>query len=381
MKRLIAGLALLSLASPVAAGQFGGLDQALKKAQEQKQKYDDLTFTDDEEREIGGTVSERLRARFGVAQDPAVHRYVTLVGTLLTQASSRAKLPWTFIVLDTDGVNAFASPGGFIHITRGALGLIGNEAELAGVLAHEVAHVTSRHTINAIRKNRLVALGAKEAMKNRSQVLEQVANGVYEQVLENSFDRGDEREADEVAVALSRKAGYAPGALADFLARLAERNKDQAERNGLFASHPETTERVAKVRQLGGAARTPLVDARYKATVKFQPVAITSIATVTDGAAGLTGSSSGSRGQSEKNGGTSGEKPEETAKPESRPRGFGLSGLKKGVAQEKPSGQVAASGGARGVGPDRAAKGGSNPSIVAVTVSASEIEAFRKGVA
>src|SRR6476646_4643497 len=71
------------------------------------------------------------------AQKVPVHKYVTLVGSVLAKESERPSLPWTFIVLDTDGVNAFASPGGIIHITRGALGLITSEAELAGVLAHE----------------------------------------------------------------------------------------------------------------------------------------------------------------------------------------------------------------------------------------------------
>ena len=88
-----------------------------------------------------------MRARYGVVQDAAVHRYVTLVGTLLAKTSTRPNLPFKFIVLDTDGVNAFAAPGGFIHITRGALALMASEAELAGVLAHEIIHVTEKHTI------------------------------------------------------------------------------------------------------------------------------------------------------------------------------------------------------------------------------------------
>src|SRR5688572_28278410 len=82
-----------------------------------------LKLTEEEERQLGSDVSAQLREKYGVVQDANVHRYVTLVGTLLTQRSSRPNLRWTFIVLDTDGVNAFAAPGGFVHITRGALGL------------------------------------------------------------------------------------------------------------------------------------------------------------------------------------------------------------------------------------------------------------------
>ena len=172
--------------SATAHAQLGGLGGALRGAQralDAKKAFDDLTFTADEEHTIGEAVSQRVRARFGVVQDPAVHRYVTLVGLSLARQSSRPTLPWTFIVLDTDGVNAFASPGGFVHITRGALGLIRNEAELAGVLGHEIGHVTRKHTINALRKSQAVKLGT-EATSSRASFLGAVATRVYENVLE-----------------------------------------------------------------------------------------------------------------------------------------------------------------------------------------------------
>ena len=107
----------------------------------------DLTFSEAEEQQLGSEISTKIRDRYGVVQDRAVHKYVTLVGSVLASASSRPNLKWTFVVLDTDGVNAFAAPGGFVHITRGALALIQNEAELADVLAHEIGHVTEKHTL------------------------------------------------------------------------------------------------------------------------------------------------------------------------------------------------------------------------------------------
>ena len=109
---------------------------------------------------MGQDISAKLRERFGVVQDRAVHKYVTLVGTAVASMSDKANKPWTFVVLDTDGINAFAAPGGFIHITKGALALIKNEAELADVLAHEIVHVTKDHTINAIRKSKTINLAA-----------------------------------------------------------------------------------------------------------------------------------------------------------------------------------------------------------------------------
>ena len=362
-------VAMLAASSPAYA-QFSGIINKAQKAQEQKQKFDDLNVTEDEEIAIGADVSLKIRQRFGVVQDPAVHKYVTLVGTLVALQTERPKLPWTFIVLDTDGVNAFASPGGFVHITRGALGLIKNEAELAAVLGHEMTHVAHKHTVNAIRKGKAVELGTSATLSNRGLFLDKLANKAYEMVLENSFDRGDELDADTGSIALSQKLGYVPGSLADFLTRLDERNKDQAEQNGLFASHPATKERIEKVRKAAPAAGA-LVAARYTTTIKYQPTEITKVAVVTEGSAGLTGS-------------TTDKKDDQAAaakKEEPKKGGFGLGALKQTVAPEKQSSQVSASGGARGVGPDRLAKGGSNPNPVKVTVSAAELDAFKKGIA
>jgi len=365
MKKTLVVLAVLALSSPAYA-QFGGIGGAVKRAQQvqdTKKKIDDLTFTEEEEQTIGLDVSQKVRQRFGVVQDPAVHKYVSLVGTTVAKQSERPDLPWTFIVLDTDGVNAFASPGGYVHITRGALGLIDNEAELAGVLGHEIGHVVRKHTINALRKNSAVQLGAGAASE-RSALLATVGNAVYSNVLENAYDRGDELDADRVGIDLPSKAGYSAGGLASFLTRLDERNKDQAEKNGLFASHPDTKERIDKAAALAKASKnSAMAQARYKSNIKYQPADITAIAVVADGASGLTGST----------------KPEEK-KEEPKKKGFGLAAMKPSVGAEKQSTQVSASGGARGVGPDRAAKGGSNPALVKTNVSAAELTEFKKGI-
>src|SRR5262249_10579305 len=111
-------------------------------------------------RQIGDDVSVKIRDRFGVVQDPAIHKYVTLIGTTLARQSERPDLNWTFIVLDTDGVNAFASPGGLVHVTRGALALAKNEAEVAAVIGHEIGHIAHKHTVNAIKKGKAVQLGS-----------------------------------------------------------------------------------------------------------------------------------------------------------------------------------------------------------------------------
>ena len=366
MRVCVIVIALVATSAPAFA-QLGGLGRRVQQAQERKQQLDELNITEAEEIALGADVSLKIRTRFGVVQDPAVHKYVALVGTMLSEQTTRPKLPWTFIVLDTDGVNAFAAPGGYVHITRGALALIKSEAELAGVMGHEVAHVAQKHTVNAIRKSKGVQIGASETASNRAAFLDELVNRAYEMVLENSFDRGDELDADKEGIILAQKAGYAGTGLSEFLARLAERNKGQAEKNGLFASHPETQERIGKVKQLAGSKPGALVAARYTSAIKYQPTDLTKVAVVIEGSAGVTGGG------------------KETAKPapqkqEPAKKGFGLGSLTKSVTGEKQSQQVAASGGARGVGADRLAKGGDNPNPVKVALSPADVAAFRKGI-
>jgi adenylate cyclase len=334
---------LLALAAPAFAQLPGKLSGLAKKAEKVKDAAGSLIFTDKEEQELGQQVSDQLRLRFGVVQDKAVHKYVTLVGSVLAKASSRPQLPWKFIVLDTDGVNAYAAPGGFIHITRGALSLLQNESELADMLGHEISHVTEQHTIKAIRQGNAVKLGADAT---RSQVLSAVADKSYEIVFEGAYDRGQELDADEHGIALANKAGYAPGGLASFLTRLDERNKDNPDRNGLFASHPATKERIDKLgKQISSQKLTAsaLVAARFKAAISYKPVPLAAVTVTSNSKLGLSKMAA--------------------------------------LGGEKKSSSTVASAGARGGVQDRDAKGGSNPAIVAVTVSASEIADFAKGIA
>jgi len=373
--KTLATLAMLAMAAQAHA-QLGGILNKAQKIQEGKSKFDDLNVSEEEERKIGEDVSAKIRQRFGVVQDPAIHKYVTLVGKTLAEHSERPALAWTFIVLDTDGVNAFASPGGIVHITRGALGLITNEAELAGVLAHEIGHVAHKHAVNAIRKNKAVQLGTNETLSSRGPFLDKIAGKAYDIVLENKFDRNDEMDSDRVSLTLAEKAGYAPGKLADFLVRLDERNKDQPAANGLFASHPDTQARIDAIRKLAGTKAGAIVEARYKANVKYKPTPVTAIATVEDGASGLTGSTAAKSDKKD-----TAKKDEAKKEEEPKKKGFGLGGLKQAVSGERQSTQVSASGGSRGVGPDRAAKGGGNPAIVRATASAAELAEFKKGIA
>ncbi len=360
-RSIIAVVCAVALAAPslAAAEQLGKLGGALKRAQQ----FKDVEMSDAEEAQLGAEVSTRIRARYGVVQNQAVHRYVTLVGTALAQASSKPALAWKFIVLDTDAVNAFASPGGFVHITKGALANLKDESELAGVLAHEIIHVTDKHTIRAIQKGKLVQMGADETVAGNNALMGKLADKAYE-VIEQGFGRGEELEADEKGVVLANTVGYAPQGMNGFLTMLVERNKNaQPAKNGLFASHPETKERMDKMtRQIASAklTSTATVAERYASTITFKPVDVAEIATIEAGSAGAAGA---------------------TAKPpaeEPKKKG-GLMGALRPGGGERKSAQVTGSGAARGAGgEDRLAKGGSNPALVAVTVSAADVAAFKK---
>jgi predicted Zn-dependent protease len=228
---------------------------------------------------------------------------------------------------------------------------------LADVLGHEIIHITKKHTLRAIQKAKSVSAAAGAT---RQQFIESVANKGYEFVIENQFDQSEEGESDKEGVTLANTAGYAPGGLAGFLTRLADRNKGLKERSGLFASHRDTQtrlnalERVIKSGKLTAAA---LVTARYDQAIDFTLLPVDQIP---QGGASTSGGSSSSSGRT----GGSG--------------ALGLGGLNP-LASSKSSGAVS-SAASRGVNPDRDAKGGPNKGLVVITVTAAEIAEFRKGI-
>jgi len=347
-------------------GQIGKGVSIAKKANDVR----DLQMTDAEEQQLGAAVSERIRTRYGVVQDAAVHKYLALVGGALAQGSTRPALPWTFIVLDTDGVNAFAAPGGFVHVTRGTLALVKNESELAGVLAHEIVHVTEKHTVKSIQKSKAVQMGAAETLSGSAGLMEKAVTATYDNIVERGFGRAEENESDEAGVVLANKTGYAPQGLSAFLTTLKERNKASTEKRGLFASHPEMQERLDRLaKQIASQklAATATLEARYKKNITYKPVPVTAIATVEAGAAGLAGEEK-----------KADDKKAEEKKEEPKKKGFGLGKMMPSGGGEKKQAQVTASGGARGVDPEKDSKGGPNPNPVPVKVAAADIAAFKK---
>jgi beta-barrel assembly-enhancing protease len=374
----VAMAALLAVGVSPAHAQLGGISGAIKKAQTAK-KIADINVSEAEERAIGQQVSDKIVETFGVYQDANVTKYVTLLGTVLAQGSTRPNLDWQFVVLDTEGVNAFAAPGGFIHITKGLLGLMKNEAELAGVLGHELIHVTEKHTVRAIQKGNAISAGTDELGSGgmAQGLIARVAQAAYSDILNNRFNRGDENEADEKGIQLANKIGYAPTGLTSMLTKLTDRNKDAKEPNGLFASHPQIKDRLTnidKVIREKKLSATALGEARYGKTITFDAKPSGSIATVAEGSRGLTG------GEAKKED----EKKTADAEKKEEPKKSGgglLSRLRPGGGSQAQQSQTVASAGARGVNPDRDAVGGANKNRVAVTIRPADIAEFQKGIA
>lgn len=223
-----------------------------------------------EEQRIGDREHQNIiKAYGGVISDPQIAGYVASVGGRLAAVSETPNAQWTFTVLDTPIVNAFALPGGYIYVSRGLLALANDEAEMASVLAHEIAHVTARHS--AQRQTRgtiaqvgsvLAAIGLQVAgVDNGGQLGQVLQTGAQGYVA--GYSRTQELEADQLGIRYLARAGYDPQAAADFLVNLGEEAALKARLQGkahdpnhvgFLHTHPATPQRIQEARQIAGTA-------------------------------------------------------------------------------------------------------------------------------
>lgn len=210
-----------------------------------------------QEAAIGAEEHPKLLAAFGGAYDEraSLAAYVDGIGKRLLAVTETPGAKFTFTIVNSDVVNAFALPGGYVYISRGLMALANNEAELAGVMAHEIGHVTARHAAQRYNRTVFAQLGAAVlgvAVGNRA--VADIANlgaAVYVQ----GYSRDQEFEADQLGIRYLARAGYDPGAMADFLSTLGDDsalaakiagNEERPAELSLFASHPRTVERVSR---------------------------------------------------------------------------------------------------------------------------------------
>jgi predicted Zn-dependent protease len=237
-----------------------------------------------EEHYIGRAVSASLISRHPVDHaTPEVERYLNQVGLVLAASSPEVRHPFAdyhFVVLKSETVNAFASPGGTIMVTNGLLRLCRNEEDLAGVLAHEIGHVTLKHPLKAIQASNLSsglksaaeATASHQARNQTPEQRRQIATsfgsviGDIGHELEKGYGQDDEFEADQLAVRVAAAAGYDPAGLKAVIARLGQAQGH----DGFFTTHPPATERLQRLS--GAAGSAPSADAVKVRTERFRRI-------------------------------------------------------------------------------------------------------------
>ena len=199
---------------------------------------------------VGREVAGRTLGAAPLVADPQLQAYVNRVGRWIAMQTERPDLPWHFGVLDTSSVNAFAAPGGYVLITRGLYEMLDSEAQLAGVLGHEIGHIVQRHHVKVMQQSAAVSAGARMAQSSDRGVLVNNLIGTGAEVFARGLDKSAEFEADRIGVVLAARAGYSPYGLVEVLHKLGVRAADDASLALLFKTHPAPGERLT---QLGDA--------------------------------------------------------------------------------------------------------------------------------
>jgi len=205
-------------------------------------------ITEPEEIEMGRSIAAGVLGAAPLVKNDAQQKYVNDVGRWLSLHSERPDLPWHFAVIDADTVNAFAAPGGYIFVSRGLVERMHSEAELAGVLAHEISHVVHKDHLNDIRKNAQKGLILDLASLKGGGLTGEAARAVARVGLEGyvrGLSREDELAADRLGVVIAARAGYDPYGLVVVLQTLAAMPASDSALTLFLATHPAPSDRVA----------------------------------------------------------------------------------------------------------------------------------------
>jgi predicted Zn-dependent protease len=258
----------LVVATTPAQAQFGGLGGIFDKAQKAKKVGDSMReIGPEEEEKIGGDLASMILGAAPLVDNDAEQHYVNRVGMWLAMHTDRADLPWHFGIVDTDDVNAFSTPGGYVFITRGLFERFRNESELAGVLAHEIAHVVQKHHLHALQnemRTSAVADAGSSVVGSGG-----VTGFLTDQVIKagktlytRGLDKGDEYEADRMGVVIAARAGYSPYGLVGVLQTLSA-EQDQKGLALMMKTHPNPADRIERLDKAMGTkldGLTPVAD-------------------------------------------------------------------------------------------------------------------------
>lgn len=214
-----------------------------------------LTLTEPQEIEVGRQLAAEVEFRQPLLRDARAAAYLQKIGQRLARESERAGLRFSFKILESDDVNAYALPGGFVYVTRGLLEMVGEEAELAGALAHEIGHIAARQHAGKIRRSQLASLGVSflgPALGGGLRAAATVRGARSgSQGFFMRFSREDEREADRIGAKLLYDAGYDPEGMIRLLKRLAALDEnDPGLVRAYFRSHAKVEDRIESLADL-----------------------------------------------------------------------------------------------------------------------------------
>jgi predicted Zn-dependent protease len=183
-----------------------------------------------------------------LVKDAALQQYVNKVGRWVASQSERENLPWKFGVIDSADLNAFAMPGGYVLITKGLYAKLQNEAQLASVLGHEIAHVVKKHQLKVLQKQQLMSAGSDWLKKKFSKTkLADRAIGTGAEISARGLDKDAEFEADRMGMVLAARAGYDAFSLGEVLQTMSQTSASDGSVALLFKTHPHPDERLAKL--------------------------------------------------------------------------------------------------------------------------------------
>ncbi|MBU2540649.1 MAG: septum formation protein Maf [Candidatus Omnitrophica bacterium] len=214
------------------------------------QEQDIIFYDTEKEVNIGRNASNQVETQFKLVADPQLQLRINRLGEKIVEVCDRKNLTYRFSILDEDSINAFALPGGFIYVNQGLIDFVKSDDELAGVLAHEIAHVVAKHSIKRLQASmglnllRIATIVAGDAKALQS-------TDIAATFVQSAYSRDDELLADAIAARYMRNAGFNPTALLSFLERLKEKKHNEPLRRGgsYVRTHPYISERISIIKQ------------------------------------------------------------------------------------------------------------------------------------